>query len=71
MNPGKVLAFLKKSDKGTYYSVYRRVGIFPVKENRVNWGIDKDWSQMKKLTLKEVLEDIKKTQQEIKIASSK
>lgn len=71
MSPGRVLVFLKKSDKGTYYPVFRRAGIIPVKGNYVSWAKDSQWTKVETLLLSEVFNDIKMTQNKLKIAHSK
>ena len=62
MNPGKVLVFLKKSKGNSYYPVYEDFGILPINQYSVQWGMNQNWTEVKKMQLKEVIEDIKKAQ---------
>lgn len=69
MSPGRVLVFLDRSDKGYFYPVYRRAGIFPVSQNQVNWPDGNEWSDLKPRLLSEVFTDIKETESKIKLAA--
>ena len=68
MSPGRVLVFLKKSDKGTYYPVFRGFGVIPVKGNYVHWGKDNEWRNVETKLLSDVFSDIKATQSKLQIA---
>ena len=68
MNPGRVLAFLKRSDKGTYYATFGSFGMFPVNGNTVSWPEDNQFAEIKPTLLSDVFNDINNTRVKLEIA---